>query len=200
MARPTAATASTELTEFADYSLLDFGPLRVWVPPRACVRMSAPDEVYSDAVFFDFPSGTIRLSVLAVPRGRQLWPGRAEEIATSQAGIGAQVRCVWDQWGPELHIVDHGERNWVIGLDGSRWMLLGRATWMTDSGWELVDIMRSMIRHTVVDRGRQPLPVRAPLPLRRPDASAEEDHHSLHASPYTAIVPLMRPWIDERAE
>lgn len=168
---------------------VDFGPLRVKVPPEAQLRMSREDEVYSDAVFFDFPDGKIRLSVLAAPRSGRLWPERAEEIATSQARLGAQVSSVWGQWGRELHIADNGERNWVIGVDGSRCMLLGRATWPADNDPDLVETMRAMVRSSVVVRGTDPLPVRAPLALRRP--GAVEDEATERESPYSVPVQLV---------
>src|SRR5262245_45610076 len=82
--RDAVVTAPSGIDEFAGLPELDFGPLRVRVPPHAGVRMSVEDQEYSDAVFFDFPSGTVRLSLFAVPRSGRLWPERAEEIANVQ--------------------------------------------------------------------------------------------------------------------
>nr|MBA2322600.1 DUF3710 domain-containing protein [Pseudonocardiales bacterium] len=139
---------------------LDFGPLRVRVPAEAYLRMA--DD--NDAAYFIFPEGQVRLSLLAVPRGGRLWPDRAEQIATAQAARGADVTSVWGAWGRELRIVSNGETNWVIGVDGERWMLLGRATWPA-GGVEFVETMRGMISGSVVERGDEPLPALTPLYL-----------------------------------
>lgn len=187
--------------EFSTYSVVDFGPLRVPVPPDADVRMATEDAPFADAVFFDFPHGSIRLSVLAAPRTGGLWPERAEEIAGMQAGIGAQVSSVWGEWGRELHIVDDGEYNWVIGVDGARSMLLGRATWTGEAGWGLVDTMRTMLRLTRVERGDEPMPVRTPLPLRRPGSAV--DQASDDPGGYAAVVTMLTPpppEVDETSE
>lgn len=178
--------------DFSTYPEVDFGPLRVPVPPDAGVRMSVEDAQYADAVFFDFPNGSIRLSVLAAPRTGRLWPDRAEEIVGIQAGIGAQVSSVWGEWGRELHIVHEGEYNWVIGVDGVRSMLLGRATWVDESGWGLVDTMRTMIRHSRVQRGDEPMPVRTPLSLRRPGSAADQEATDDPAG-YAAVVTMLTP-------
>lgn len=194
--RTGTAEASPDSDPCATYPELDFGPLRVRVPPQASVRMSLEDEIYSGAVFFDFPSGSVRLSLFAVPQSGKLWPERAEEIAVAQSNIGAAVSSVWGVWGRELHIVHNAEYNWVIGLDGSRWMLLGRATWTDEAGWELVEVMRSMIQHSVVDRGDQPLPVRAALPLHRPGFSPEDEDND-RATPYSVVMTLLQPPSEE---
>lgn len=177
----------------------EFGPLRVRVPPEAVIRMSSEEGDFSDAVYFDFATGTVRLGLFAAPRSEPLWPDRANEIAAAQSGIGARVRSSWGDWGPELHITDDGEENWVIGVDGPRWMLLGRATWSTDAGWALVAVMRSMIRETRVERGDEPMPVRTPLMLRRPGAEAVSTPRE-NATPYAAAVTMRRAAPDTEAD
>lgn len=182
-----------DLERYPEY---DFGPLRVRVPVEARLRMADPDSLYSDAAFFVFPDGKVRLSVLAAPRGGHLWPERAEEIATMQANLGADVRAYTGEWGEELRITDDGETNWVIGVDGPRWMLLGRSTSPIGADAELVETMRDMIRRSVVYRGSEPLPVRTPLPLREPgtfDADSEDDRAE---TPYSGVVTLILPKVE----
>ena len=149
-----------------------FGPLRLRVPPQAKPRMSDPGRRYSDAVFFDFPDGFVRLSVLAAPRAGGLWLERAEEVAAERAGLGDRVRSFSGEWGPELRIVDAHSINWVIGMEGPRWMLLGRSTCHLGADNDLSDTLRAMMGASAVVRGDEPLPVRTPLPLSDPTSLA----------------------------
>jgi hypothetical protein len=181
----------------------DFGPLRVPVPAVARLRLSQPDARHSDAVYFEFPDGDVRLSVLAAPREGRLWPQRAEEIAADRAGAGEQVRAFSGEWGLELRITDATTTNWVIGLDGPRWMLLGRATSHRGAATDLLDTMRAMIRGSVVVRGDEPLPVRTPLPLHEPGRVTVADKVEQRANPYAGAlsvrIPLARgPITDDR--
>lgn len=184
----------------------DFGPLRVRVPTAAWPRMSDPDDRYSDAVFFDLPHGTVRLSVLAAPRAGGLWLERAEEIAAERARAGELVYAYGGEWGPELRITDATTTNWVIGREGPRWMLLGRATCEAGDGSAetgdgrvdgrvdgLADTMRAMMSASVVVRGDEPLPVRTPLPLTDPGASGAHQPVDAQASPYTGAMTLYIP-------
>lgn len=184
-----------DLERYPEY---DFGPLRVRVPADAELRMADPDLLYSDAAYFVFPDGKVRLSVLAAPRGGRLWPQRAEEIATMQANLGADVRSYTGEWGEELQITDDGETNWVIGVDGPRWMLLGRSTSPIGSDHDLSHTMRDMIRSSVVFRGNEPLPVRTPLPLREPGTFDADDEGEDRASegPYAGVVTLILPKVE----
>lgn len=180
-----------DLERYPEY---DFGPLRVRVPADAQLRMADPDSLYSDAAFFVFPDGKVRLSVLAAPRGGRLWPERAEEIAAMQANLGADIRQHTGEWGQELQITDDGETNWVIGVDGPRWMLLGRSTSPVGADAYLAETMRDMIRSSVVFRGDEPLPVRTPLPLREPGTfEADEEREDRTETPYSGVVTLILP-------
>lgn len=183
-----------DLERYPEY---DFGPLRVRVPVEAELRMADSNAMYSDAAYFVFPDGKVRLSVLAAPRGGHLWPQRAEEIATMQANLGADVRAYTGEWGQELQITDDGETNWVIGVDGPRWMLLGRSTCSVGADTDLADTMRDMIRSSVVFRGNEPLPVRTPLPLREPGTFVPEDTaEDRTETPYAGVVTLIMPKIE----
>ncbi|HEY9414720.1 MAG TPA: DUF3710 domain-containing protein [Pseudonocardia sp.] len=170
-----------------------FGPLRVQVPAEARPRLADPDARYSDAVFFDFPDGTVRLSVLAAPRGGGLWPERAEDIAAQRSGLGEQVHTQLGEWGPELRITDADAVNWVIGRDGPRWMLLGRSTCHHGARTDLADTMRTMIRTSAVSRGDEPLPVGTPLPLTGLEERTDPDDAGQRANPYSGALALRIP-------
>jgi hypothetical protein len=187
--RLSAADESVGRTDLTGYTVLDLGSLRVPMPVGARPRLMDEDGHASDAVFVTLPSGRVRLSVLAVPRGIRLWPDMSEEIAAAQSAAGAEVTSEWGEWGWELLIADDGGLNRVIGLDGPRWMLLGRATWPADAVSGPAETMREMMRGSVVVRGDDAVPARAPLPLTSAVQSAEEG--AAQTGPYHSVVRLV---------
>ena len=187
--RLSAAPEPVGRTDLTGHTVLDLGSLRVPMPVGARPRMVDEEGHASDAVFVTLPSGRVRLSVLAVPRNTRLWPDLSEEIAAAQSTAGAEVTSECGEWGSELRIAGDGELNRVIGLDGPRWMLLGRATWPADAGSGPAETMREMMRGSVVVRGEDAVPARAPLPLTSAVQSAEET--SAQTGPYHSVVQLV---------
>jgi hypothetical protein len=181
------------MTDRDDYRTWDLGALRVRVPAEATLRMADPGAPFSGAVYFAFAHGSVRLSVFAAPRGGKLWPARAQEIATTRAELGDNVCSFNGEWGRELRISDAASTNWVIGVDGPRWMLLGRSTCDPRAGTELADTMRDMLRACVVFRGHEPLPVWTPLPLREPGSAGPRPETALSTAPYAGTVRLVLP-------
>jgi hypothetical protein len=53
-------------------------------------------------------------------------------------------------------------------------MLRGVAAGPADSAQARTELLRDVVRQTVVVRGGEPLPVRSPLPVQLPDALAEQ--------------------------
>jgi hypothetical protein len=145
---------------------LDFGSLRVPMPARAQLQVEKGTGELLRAVHVLVPSGRVSLSALAAPRSSPLWRQLADEIAESLTGDGARVRSEWGEWGREVQAGSNGALSRFIGVDGPRWMLYGVATGPAESSAELAHTLREMIRHTVVDRGTDPLPVKTVLPLR----------------------------------
>ena len=63
--------------------------------------------------------------------------------------------------------------NRFIGIDGPRWLLYGVATGY-GRGRELAETLRHLLHHTVVARGEEAYPAKAPLPLVPPGSSGEQ--------------------------
>jgi hypothetical protein len=148
---------------------LDFGSLRVPLPSRAQLQVEEGAGQLLRAVHVLVPTGRVSLSALAAPRSGPLWRDLAEEIAESLAKDGARVRSEWGDWGREVQAGSRGALSRFIGVDGPRWMLYGVATGPAEGADELAETLREMIRHTVVTRGADPLPVKTVLPLRLPE-------------------------------
>lgn len=146
---------------------VDFGAVRVPVPPGGQVSVE-PEDGRLQAVHVMLPAGRLSVSALAAPRTERLWPDLAAEIDESLREGGATVRSFTGEWGRELHARTGDASSLFVGVDGPRWMLYGVATGPTSAARELDAALRTMLRGTVVVRGRSPYPVRTVLPLAVP--------------------------------
>jgi len=147
---------------------IDFGAVRLPVPRGGEVSVE-PEDGRLQAVHVMLPAGRLSVSALAAPRTERLWPDLAAEIDESLREGGATVRSFSGEWGRELHARTGDASSLFVGVDGPRWMLYGVATGPTSAAAELDAALRTMLRGTVVVRGRSPYPVRTVLPLTVPD-------------------------------
>lgn len=161
-----------ELTDAA--GLVDFGSIRVPVPPDGTVTVEPTANGRMQAVHIALPGGRLSVSALAAPKTSKLWPELAGEIDASLREGGARVRSYPGEWGRELHATSGGATSVFVGVDGARWMIYGVATGPTAQAGPLDAELRRMLRGTVVVRGTQPYPVRTILPLTVPDHLAAE--------------------------
>lgn len=148
---------------------VDFGSLRMAIPARAQLQVEKGSKDLLRAVHVLVPSGRVSLSALAAPRSNPLWRALAGEIAESLGKDGADVRVEWGEWGREVQAASNGALSRFVGVDGPRWMLYGVATGPEQDASELAEVLREMVRGTVVMRGPDPLPVKTVLPLRLPE-------------------------------
>ncbi len=148
---------------------VDFGSLRMAIPARAQLQVEKGSKDLLRAIHVLVPSGRVSLSALAAPRSNPLWRGLAGEIAESLGKDGADVRVEWGEWGREVRAGSNGALSRFVGVDGPRWMLYGVATGPEQDAAELAEVLREMVRGTVVMRGPDPLPVKTVLPLRLPE-------------------------------
>src|SRR6478752_3334155 len=88
--------------------MVDLGSLRLPVPLGGIVSVEPPQAGRINAVHVTLPAGRLSASALAAPRTRGMWPGLANEIATSLREGGARGRSVTGAWGRELHAVTSG--------------------------------------------------------------------------------------------
>ncbi len=161
-----------EVTDAA--GLVDFGSIRVPLPPQGTVTVEPTSGGRMQAVHIRLPEGRLSLSALAAPKTSKLWPELAREIDASLREGGARVRSFPGGWGRELHATSGGATSVFVGVDGPRWMLYGVATGPSEHSPSLDAELRRMLRGTVVVRGKQPYPVRTILPLTMPEHLAAE--------------------------
>jgi hypothetical protein len=127
--------------------------------------------------------GHLRLHVLAAPRSRPLWEEVAGEIYDAQLQARSRVHREYGPFGEEVVFTaaSDGSVNRFIGIDGPRWLLYGVATGY-DRGRELAETLRYLLHHTVVVRGEEAYPAKAPLPLVAPGSAGEQSPADLAAA------------------
>lgn len=158
-----------------DPGLLDFGSIRVPVPPEGSVTVEPTANGRLQAVHIALPGGRLSVSALAAPKSSGLWADLVSEIDSSLREGGARVRSFQGDWGRELHAQTGAALSVFVGVDGARWMLYGVATGPERHAGDLDAALRQMLKGTVVDRGRSPFPVRTVLPLTVPEELADAD-------------------------
>ena len=153
---------------------LDLGSIRIPVPEGAQLQIEVDSTGPVRAVHLTTGLGQITLTAYAAPRSGGLWDEVVPELVTKLQADGAQVGRAAGEWGEEVEAVTEQGVLRFVAVDGPRWMLRGVAAGPADGAQARTDLLRDVVRQTVVVRGTEPLPVRSPLPLQLPDALAEQ--------------------------
>lgn len=167
-----------ELDELAAESrVLDLGSVLVPVPEGGQVQVELAGNGSVNGVFVTIGGGRVTMSAFAAPKSPGQWRSVIGELADSVRGDGAKASVREGPWGRELHAASGNGDVRFIGVDGPRWMLRGVAIGQkgtVEDEAELTQIAREMVSGTVVRRGDDPMPVRAPLNVTLPTALAEQ--------------------------
>jgi hypothetical protein len=153
---------------------LDLGSIRMPVPEGAQLQIEVDSSGPVRAVHLTTELGQVTLTAYAAPRSGGLWDEVVPELVTKLQADGAQVGRTAGEWGEEVEAVTEQGVLWFVAVDGPRWMLRGVAAGPADGAQARTELLRDVVRETVVVRGTEPLPVRSPLPLQLPDALAEQ--------------------------
>lgn len=158
-----------------DLNRLDLGSIRLPLPDGAQLQVEVDQSGPVRAVHLLIERGQLTVTAFAAPRSTRLWAEVRAEIAEQLRSDGARVTELFDRpWGREIHAVTPQACLRFVGVDGPRWMLRGVAAGAAESHDDLVGQLYDVVRETVVVRGREPMPVRSPLPLVLPAAMAEQ--------------------------
>jgi hypothetical protein len=152
---------------------LDLGSVRIPVPEGAQLQVEMDQSGPVKAVHVVTPVGQVTVTAYAAPRSGGLWHEVSTELATQLQQDGATVRSSSGDWGLELQAALGEMCLRFVGVDGPRWMLRGVVAGPPEQVDASAAALYDLIRGTVVVRGSQPMPVRAPLPIELPPAIAE---------------------------
>lgn len=154
---------------------LDLGSLRVPVPDGAQLQVEMDNESGGiRAVHLITELGQFTLNAYAAPRSGGLWREVGAELAEQLRKDGARVTRYRGEWGEELAGKVNDVSLRFLGVDGSRWMLRAVSAGPEQHAEQAAELLREILRGTVVVRGDAPLPVRTPLPVQLPEEIASQ--------------------------
>ncbi|ADJ44403.1 hypothetical protein AMES_2580 [Amycolatopsis mediterranei S699] len=165
-----------DVTDFDDDGIprIDLGSVKVPVPDGSQVQVEMDPEAGGvRAVHVVTEQGQITVSAYAAPRSGGLWREVSSELADQLRADGAKVTIGRGVWGLEISAIIGDVALRFVGVDRPRWMLRGVIAGPQSEAAGAVEVLREIVRRTIVDRGDAPMPVRTPLTITLPEAVAE---------------------------
>lgn len=147
--------------------ILDFGAY-AFVPPGNTQLQIESSEEQNLVVHVLSGQSNITIDAYAAPKTGGQWRFVASELADGLRNQGAKVSIQDGPWGRE--VIGSAAESVIrfIGVDGPRWMLRAVIVSSPAEAEQSAEIARTMLSHTVVRRGTNPMPARTPIPLVLP--------------------------------
>ena len=147
--------------------ILDFGAY-AFVPPVNTQLQIESSEEQNLVVHVLSGQSNITIDAYAAPKTGGQWRFVASELADGLRNQGAKVSIQDGPWGRE--VIGSAAESVIrfIGVDGPRWMLRAVIVSSSAEAEQSAEIARTMLSHTVVRRGTNPMPARTPIPLVLP--------------------------------
>jgi len=147
--------------------ILDFGAY-AFVPPVNTQLQIESSEEQNLVVHVLSGQSNITIDAYAAPKTGGQWRFVASELADGLRNQGAKVSIQEGPWGRE--VIGSAAESVIrfIGVDGPRWMLRAVIVSSPAEAEQSAEIARTMLSHTVVRRGTNPMPARTPIPLVLP--------------------------------
>jgi Protein of unknown function (DUF3710) len=163
-----------------DVARVDLGALLVPVAPGIDLRLEVNEAKQVIAVTLVIPDGHMQVGVFAAPRNEGIWADiRGEIVESVAAQKGALTERDDGPFGVELVGTVRGDGGVVpvrfLGVDGPRWFLRGMLVGAVAEDLAKAGPLLDVLRRTIVVRGKEPLPVRDPVPLRLPKEMAPDE-------------------------
>ena len=147
--------------------ILDFGAY-AFVPPVNTQLQIESSEEQNLVVHVLSGQSNITIDAYAAPKTGGQWRFVASELADGLRNQGAKDSIQDGPWGRE--VIGSAAESVIrfIGVDGPRWMLRAVIVSSPAEAEQSAEIARTMLSHTVVRRGTNPMPARTPIPLVLP--------------------------------
>lgn len=161
--------------DFSDFAKggLDLGSMLIPVPHEGEVQVEMGPEG-PQMIHILTPHGRITPVAFAAPRKTNLWEQASQDILTGMENDGLTASVENGPWGEELLATAGEGAMRVIGVSGDRWMLRLTLAGPASSTAELATVAREIAARTFVRRGSDPMVAGDALPVRIPQAMAEE--------------------------
>ncbi|WP_068277281.1 DUF3710 domain-containing protein [Rhodococcus kunmingensis] len=157
---------------------LDLGSVVLPIPDGAQLQVEMGQDGAPQAVHLTTQHGRITVAAYAAPKTPGQWREVVTEIADTMREQNVTPSIESGIWGRELVVATQAADLRFIGVDGYRWMVRAVAAAPPGTGvptdGPLAEATRAVLRETVVRRGSDPHPVRAPLPVVLPPHLAEQ--------------------------
>lgn len=177
-----------------DVERLDLGSLQIPAVPGVEVRIQAAEDGAIQQVVLVHGDSALQVGAFAAPRSEGIWDEVRAEIAQSLANDGVRSTTAPGEYGVELLgrvPTPNGPMDVrFVGVDGPRWMV--RAVYQGPAAADpaAVEPLRESLRGLVVDRGKEAMPVREPLPLHLPREVAEQaQRHTAEHGGANGVAP-----------
>lgn len=171
---PTSATSGPYDVAHAPDGVerLDLGSMRIPAVPGVEVRLQANPEGQIEQVVLVSGESALQLGVFAAPRTEGIWDEVRAEIRQQLVNDGFAAEEIDGEYGRELRAQVRTPDGAVdlrfVGIDGPRWMVRGVYQGAAAADPAKAGPLATCLTGLVVDRGREAMPVREPLPLRLP--------------------------------
>lgn len=161
-----------------DLERLDLGSLKIPALPGVEVQIQANEQGEIAAVALIAGNSAVQVGAFAAPRTEGIWDEVRAELRSGLVAEGGKVTEVPGPYGTELSgrisTPDGPQDVRFVGIDGPRWFVRavfhGAVAADPSAAPELV----ACLERIVVDRGKEAMPVREPLPLRLPPEAVEQ--------------------------
>jgi Protein of unknown function (DUF3710) len=176
----TEATGPYDISEAPDgVERLNLGSLHIPIVDGVSVRVQANDQGVIQQVALMHDENALMLSVLAAPRGENVWDEARADIRKELTGGGAWAEEIrGGEFGTELRARVTTPEGAVqlrfVGVAGPRWLLRAIFQGALADDPNASPLLLASFHGLVVDRGRDAMPVLEALPLRLPREIAEQ--------------------------
>ncbi|GAA4211465.1 DUF3710 domain-containing protein [Actinocatenispora rupis] len=155
-----------------DLERLDLGSLKIPAMPGVEVQIQANEQGEIAAVALIAGNSAVQVGAFAAPRTEGIWDEVRAELRTGLTAEGGKVREESGPYGRELAgriaTPDGPQDVRFVGIDGPRWFVRavfhGAVATDRSAAPQLIECLENML----VERGKEAMPVREPLPLQLP--------------------------------
>ncbi|MER2093705.1 MAG: DUF3710 domain-containing protein, partial [Saccharopolyspora rectivirgula] len=148
---------------------LDLGSVKFPVPEGAQLQVEVDPSGPVRAVHVVTELGRLTVSAFAAPRSTGVWDEVRAELIGQLQKDGARVRTEPGDWGEEVVADTNKAVLRFVGVDGPRWLVRGVAASPAEHARDCAKTLYKVLDDTIVVRGQEPMPVRAPLPIQLPE-------------------------------